>query len=74
MKTIECGIRFAVQYPPFPPELTCELERYHDGPHVAQGFAWGPLDQSKDFQVQMMREAYDERADRVRGWHMRKKR
>ena len=57
MRKTECGIRFVVDYPPFPTELSCELERYHDGPHQSQGFVWGPLNQSQDFQVQQMRAA-----------------
>lgn len=68
MKT-PCGIRFMVQYPPFPPDMACELERYHDGPHLSGGFMWGPVDQSLDFQVTRMREAEEKRRDKTRLWH-----
>ena len=69
MGKMECGIRFIVTYPPFPPEMACELERWHDGPHHSHGFAWGPLDQSQDFQVERMREAENKRRNKVRSWH-----
>jgi hypothetical protein len=69
MAKIECGIRFMVSYPPFPPEMSCELERYHEGPHLSTGFAWGPVDQSHDFQVDRMRKSEAARKDKVRGWH-----
>lgn len=72
----ECGVGFKVYYPPFPEELVCGLERWHDGPHEAMGvdFVWGPRDQSLDFQVVRMREAEEKVARRRRGsarlWQM----
>jgi hypothetical protein len=69
MKTTECGIRFAVDYPPFSGEMACELERWHDGPHLSAGFAWGPVDQSQDFQVDQMRKAVEKRRTKTRLWH-----
>ena len=64
-----CGVRFEVYYPPFPSQMTCELERWHEGPHQFLGFAWGPLDQTQDFQVQRMREPAKKRQEKVRGWY-----
>lgn len=64
-----CGISFWCQYPEYPAQIVCELDRYHDGPHIGQGFAFGPVDQSCDVYVQAMRKAEHKRRDKVRGWH-----
>ena len=66
-----CGVSFWCQWPEYPAQLTCELTRYHDGPHVGQGFAFGPVDQSRDTFVQAMRKAEQKRKAKTRSWYQR---